>query len=105
MKLRNLNGAVRKAADKVTVTMIAPDGRDIPIRVPRSMVVEGLKVAYGEEALTFETDLTVTEDGRLVSEITPTADHGVISIDDLLLSDADAFGLLDSDDVEDLLAD
>ncbi len=118
MKLRNLNGLIRKADDKITIKVTAPDGRPIPVRVPKSLLIEGLKDAYDGEEGTFETGLTLT-DGVLVSSgdiqasqpiTAPPAteiDLLVGDDDDLLGDDAGSLHTASAatDEVEDLLAD
>lgn len=62
MKLRDLNGAIRKSGDKITIGLKAPDGREILIRVPRSSVLDGLKEAWPDGG---ETDIYLDDSGRL----------------------------------------
>ena len=114
MKLRDLNGAIRKSGDKITIGLKAPDGREILIRVPRSSVLEGLKDAWPDGG---ETEIYLDDAGRLryegstsgdlPADATTDADE---TLDDEVLEDADEETLDDEstqasadDDLDDLL--
>ena len=66
MKLRNLNGTIRKTQG-VFVNWTSPSGKSIPIKVDKSSLLAGLKEAFGDDA-TVETGLTVNERGFLYHE-------------------------------------
>lgn len=131
MKLRDLNGAIRKSGDKITIGLKAPDGREILIRVPRSGVLDGLKEAWPDGG---ETDIYLDDSGRLRYEANGSDDaindlgnnavmqadmdaiaeqHDEVLTDDDLDIDADVPAILvkgenampadDLDDLDDLL--
>lgn len=128
MKLRNLNGAVRKAGDKITVKVTAPDGRPIIFRIARSDTVKGLTEAFVEGTL--ETGLVIDADGALVRDPEAHIPNAVTAAaldaaeqgeserfdnvddlmadlnddEDLLADSAPASSFEDDDDIEDLLA-
>ena len=80
MKLRDLNGAIRKSGDKITIGLKALDGREILIRVPRSSVLEGLKDAWPDGG---ETDIYLDDAGRLRYEGASTGEVAVTPDDDI----------------------
>lgn len=116
MKLRDLNGAIRKSGDKITIGLKAPDGREILIRVPRSSVLEGLKEAWPNGG---ETEIYLDDAGRLRYEGSTSGDLPAVTVadadetlDDDVLEDADEETLEDEpapttasadDDLDDLL--
>lgn len=84
MKLRDLNGAIRKSGDKITIGLKALDGREILIRVPRSSVLEGLKEAWPDGG---ETDIYLDDAGRLRYEGASTGEVTVTPADDIDLDE------------------
>ena len=111
MKLRDLNGAIRKSGDKITIGLKALDGREILIRVPRSSVLEGLKEAWPDGG---ETEIYLDDAGRLRYEGSTSGDLPAVTVADAdeTLDDADEEILEDDptpttasadDDLDDLL--
>lgn len=106
MKLRDLNGAIRKSGDKITIGLRALDGREILIRVPRSSVLEGLKEAWPDGG---ETDIYLDDAGRLRYEgastgevtVTPVADD--LDLDEDLDETPSPTTPAAADDLDDLL--
>lgn len=107
MKLRDLNGAIRKSGDKITIGLKAPDGREILIRVPRSGVLDGLKEAWPDGG---ETEIYLDDSGRLRYEANGSddavadmsSDAEETPVDDDLDIDADE-PAAPADDLDDLL--
>lgn len=62
MKLRNLNGAIRKAAPAVTVVLHTPAG-DLTVALQKSSLLDALKALPVDPS--DETGLTVTDAGVL----------------------------------------
>ncbi len=106
MKVRNLNGAIRKSEGKILIKQTAPDGRIIVFPVARSDAVKAVTEAYHEGGL-HETNLAIGEDGALILEGTPPAPQAdPLDDDEDLLAD-DNIDLIhgDEEDEDDLLAD
>lgn len=57
MKLRNLNGAIRKVEGPVMINLVIGDGT-LAIGLVKSMLIDSLKALYGEDT-TVETSLTI----------------------------------------------
>lgn len=97
MKLRNLNGAIRKVEGPVTIKLRTGDGV-LEISVVKSNLIDNLKGLYGEDN-TVETSLTI-ENGYLAHEdgtpfgdpIASDAPQTVADLDEALDDEADLLG-------------
>lgn len=111
MELRKLNGEINRAEDKIVIGLVAPDGREILIRVPKSLVKAGLKDAWPDGG---ETGIYIDVENRLRHEANRTG-AAVVAQDeddlDMALAEQDEDELLQehydapasSDDLDDLL--
>lgn len=72
MKLRNLNGAIRKMKGAVSLTWNSPHG-PVLIETGKTSLLAALKHGFNDEAMT-ETGLKLSEDGVLIGD--PAAGPG-----------------------------
>lgn len=100
MKLRNLNGAIRKIEGPVLVKLTTGDGV-LEIGLVKSTLIENLKALYGDDN-TVETSLTINGNRLAHEDGTPFGDPISRSSEDDQPVDLGA-DLLGADDDDDLL--